>query len=137
MAALTNKDLFETITKTSLELYEKAYPNSGRPILQWFRSQNTMDEDTLVDLGKYIISMLNTTGARRTKYVHFSSRVKKKVKGLLLECHAELTVDNKRSTHLARRKHHEGSSNLLCLQHVFNNKHRSRPISMAYTLWGL
>ena len=60
-AALTNEDLYKNITVTLINMDDVKYPNRGKPLIEWFcsKSEKVMKKETLMDLGKYIFSMLN------------------------------------------------------------------------------
>ena len=91
-AALTNDDFFEKVMVAIMNMEDIKYPNRGKPLLKWFcfKSESDMKKETLMDLGKYIFSMLHLN--RRTKNVHFSPGVEEKIKTFLLECNEGLTV---------------------------------------------
>ena len=93
-AALTNEDFYEKISVCIMNMDDVKYPKRGKPLIEWFcsKSEKVMKKETLMDLGKYIFSMLHLN--RRTKKCSFfSPRVTKKVETFLLECHEGLTVD--------------------------------------------
>ena len=60
-AAVTNENLYKRIIVAIMNMEDIKYPNMGKPLLKWFcfKSESDMKKETLMDLGKYIFSMLH------------------------------------------------------------------------------